>query len=120
MDLKPLKWIGSSLKDLRSFPDDVRYNFGYALYQAQNGEKSDDAKPLRGFGSAAILEVVEDDQGGTYRAVYTVKFSKAVYVLHCFQKKSTHGVKTSQRDIDLIKARLKEAEREARENSHEG
>jgi phage-related protein len=119
MNITPLIWIGSSLKDLRSFPEDVRYTFGYALYQAQNGGKSDAAKPLKGFGSAGILEVVEENQGDTYRAVYTVRFKKAVYVLHCFQKKSTRGARTSQRDIDLIKNRLKKAERDAKENGHE-
>ena len=86
MEMKPLKWIGSSLKDLRSFPEDVRSAFGYALYQAQNGEKPVITKPLKGFGSAGVLEVVEDNQGDTYRAAYTVRFSKAVYVLHFFQK----------------------------------
>ena len=116
--MKPLRWIGSSLKDLRSFPDDIRYDFGYALYQTQHGEKPDAAKPLKGFGSAGVLEIVESDQGGTYRAVYTVLFSKAVYVLHCFQKKSTRGVKTTQQDIDLIKNRLKVAERDAQENNY--
>jgi len=119
MDPKPLKWIGSSLKDLRSFPDDVRLAFGYALYQAQNGEKSLAAKPLKGFGSAGVLEVTECGQGDTYRAVYTVRFGQAVYVLHCFQKKSPRGVETSQRDINLIKQRLKAAELHARENGHE-
>ena len=114
MDMKPLKWIGSSLKDLRSFPDDVRYTFGYALYQAQNGEKSDAAKPLKGFGSAGVLEVAESAQGDTYRAVYTVRFGQAVYVLHCFQKKSTHGIKTSLRDVNLIKERLKIAALDAK------
>jgi phage-related protein len=78
MDIKSLKWIAYSLKDLRSFPDDVRLTFGYALYQAQNGEKSDAAKPLKGFGSAGVLEMTESDQGDTYRAVYTVRFGKAI------------------------------------------
>ena len=109
--------MGSSLKDLRAFPDDMRYAFGYALYEAQNGEKPDAAKPLKGFGSAGVLEVVECGQGGTYRAVYTVQFSKAIYVLHCFQKKSIRGIKTSQQDIELIKNRLKAAERDAQENN---
>ena len=118
MDLKPLKWIGSSLKDLKSFPDDVQDTFGYALYQAQNGEKTDAAKPLKGFGSAGVLEVVENGQGGTYRAAYTVRFNKAIYVLHCFQKKSTRGIETSQQDIELIKSRLKTAELHAKENGY--
>ncbi|MDR1489971.1 MAG: type II toxin-antitoxin system RelE/ParE family toxin, partial [Desulfovibrio sp.] len=75
-------------------------------------------KPLKGFGGAGVLEVVENDQGGTYRAIYTIKFSEAVYVLHCFQKKSTQGIKTSKQDIDLIKRRLKLAEQDAKENKH--
>ena len=117
--MKPLQWVGSSHKDLKSFPEDVRDTFGYALYKAQRGEKSDAAKPLKGFGSAGVLEVVESDQDGTYRAVYTVRFSQAVYVLHCFQKKSTRGIETSQKDIELIKGRLKAAERDAKENGYE-
>ena len=102
-----------------SLPEDIRGIFGFALYQAQVGEKHEDAKPLKGFGSAGVLEVVESDQGGTYRAVYTVRFTKAVYVLHCFQKKSTRGIETPQQDIDLIKSRLKLATQDAKENGYE-
>ena len=91
---KPLFWIGSSRKDLLAMPDEVKDVFGFALYQAQTGSKSDAAKPLKGFGSAAVLEVVEDWKGSTYRAVYTVKFATSVYVLHCFQKKATRGIET--------------------------
>ena len=76
MDMKALLWMGSSKKDLKSFPEGIQDVFGFALYQAQTGEKHEDAKPLKGFGSAGVLEVVENDQGGTYRAVYTVRFSK--------------------------------------------
>jgi len=119
MSVKLLRWIGSARKDLKSFPDDVRDIFGYALYQAQNGEKSDAAKPLKGFGSSGVLEVVENRHAGAYRAVYTVRFSKAVYVLHCFQKKSHRGAETAQQDMDLIKNRLKAAERDAKENGYE-
>lgn len=100
-------------------PEEVRDTFGFALFLAQQGQKHDQAKPLRGFSSAGVLEVVENDRGGTYRAVYTVRFANAVYVLHCFQKKSTSGIATAQQDIELIKARLKLAEDHARENSHE-
>jgi phage-related protein len=117
--MKLLIWIGSSKKDLRAMPEDVRDTFGYALYRAQLGSKHPRAKPLKGFGSAEVLEVVENDQGGTYRAVYTVRFAKAVYVLHCFQKKSMSGIATSQRDLDLIKARFRQAQADAGENSHE-
>lgn len=107
--LKPL-WMGSSLKDLKEFPKAVREVFGYALYLAECGEKHRAAKPLIGFGGSGVLEVVEDHQSGTYRAVYTVKFKGFVYVLHCFQKKSKQGIATPKQDIELIKARLKIAE----------
>ena len=112
---KPLEWIGSSHKNLVALPLDVRRLFGYALSLAQNGDQHDAAKVLKGFGSAGVLEVVEDDAGGTYRAVYTVKFNEAVFVLHCFQKKSTQGVATPRVDMDIIRARLKVAEARAKE-----
>ncbi|QBH97212.1 hypothetical protein EKN56_12885 [Limnobaculum zhutongyuii] len=107
---KPLMWMGSSKKDLISLPRAIQQFFGYALNLAQIGEKANDAKPLKGFGSAGVLEVIEDLQGNTYRAVYTVKFHDAVYVLHCFQKKSTSGIATPKSDMELIKSRLKMAE----------
>lgn len=119
MDTKPLEWIGSSKKDLKAFPDNVRSTFGQALFEAQKGYKHEAVKAMQGFGSAGMLEVVENDEAGTYRAVYTVRFSKVVYVLHCFQKKSTRGIKTSQQDIDLIKSRLKLAAAHAKENGYE-
>lgn len=107
---KPLVWIGSSKKDLMSLPLLVRKFFGHALHFAQMGERHDAAKVLKGFGSAGVLEVVEDDAGGTYREVYTVKFHEAVFVLHCFQKKSKSGIETPQKDIETIRFRLKAAE----------
>ena len=107
---KPLEWIGNSHKDLMALPADVRRFFGYALSLAQAGDQHDAAKVLKGFGSAGVLEVVEDDAGGTYRAVYTVKFEAAVFVLHCFQKKSKRGIATPKEDINIIRARLKLAE----------
>lgn len=107
---KPLLWIGSSLDDLKEFPDDVKRVMGFALRRAQDGGKHVDAKPLKGFGGAGILEIVEDDDGNTYRGVYTVKFAGVVYVLHAFQKKSTKGISTPKHEIDLIKDRLKRAE----------
>lgn len=110
---KKIIWVGSAHKDLKAMPDDVQDAFGYALHLAQTGEKDDRAKPLKGFGSAAVLEVVENDSGGTYRAVYTVRFINAVYVLHCFQKKSTHGIATPKPDMELIRERLKAAEAHA-------
>ena len=112
---KSLKWIGSSHKDLMALPVDVRRFFGFALSLAQAGDTHDAAKVLKGFGGAGVLEVVEDDVGGTYRAVYTVKFAEAVFVLHCFQKKSKRGIATPKEDRDIILARLKIAEAYAKE-----
>jgi phage-related protein len=107
---KALEWIGSAKKDLMALPVEVRKFFGHALDFAQRGDQHSAAKVLKGFGSAGVLEVVEDDAGGTYRAVYTVKFENAVYVLHCFQKKSKSGIETPKADMDIIRARLKVAE----------
>ena len=115
---RPLEWIGSSYKDLMALPVAVRRVFGYALSLAQAGDQHDDAKVLSGFGSAGVLEVVEDDRSGTYRAVYTVKFKEAVFVLHCFQKKSKHGIATPKEDLAIIRARLKVAEALAKERRH--
>ncbi|MEQ5837998.1 type II toxin-antitoxin system RelE/ParE family toxin [Paraburkholderia acidicola] len=112
--MKQLLWIASAKKDLMAMPGDVQNTFGYALHLAQAGKKHDQTKPLKGFGSAGVLEVVEDSEGGTYRAVYTVRFGNAVYVLHCFQKKSTYGIATPKRDLDLIRDRLKAAEAHAK------
>jgi len=111
--VKPLEWVASSKKDLMSMPSDVVDVFGFALHVAQHGGKHSQAKPLKGFGSAGVLEVVEDDDGNTYRAVYTVRFDHAVYVLHCFQKKSHKGIATPKQDIDLIRDRLKLAQHHA-------
>jgi len=112
---KPLIWIGSSKKDLMALPSNVRKFFGHALDFAQHGDRHDAAKLLKGFGGAGILEVVEDDAGGAYRAVYTVKFKEAVFVLHCFQKKSKRGIATPKEDMKIIRARLKVAEALAKE-----
>jgi phage-related protein len=112
---KLLEWIGSSYKDLVALPFEVRRRFGYALSLAQMGDQDDAVKVLKGFGGAGVLEVVEDDTGGTYRAVYTVKFAEAVFVLHCFQKKSKSGIATPKPDMDIIRARLKVAETLAQE-----
>jgi len=95
-------------------PDSVIDVFGFALHLAQTGKKHDQAKPLRGFGGASVLEVVEDHMGDTYRAVYTVKIADAVYVLHCFQKKSRHGIQTPKQDIDLVHERLRAAQAHAK------
>lgn len=112
--LKPVRWVASSKKDLQAMPDDVQDVFGFALHLAQAGSKHAQAKPLKGFGSASVLEVVEDYQGDTYRAVYTVKLGDAVYVLHCFQKKSSKGIATPKPDMDKIRERLKLAEQHAK------
>lgn len=109
VEIKPVVWIGASRQDLRKLPGDVQDVFGYALYLAQSGKKHPSAKPLKGFGGASVLEVVEDYRGDTYRAVYTVKFAEAVYVLHVFQKKAVHGIATPRREIEMIGERLKRA-----------
>jgi phage-related protein len=116
---KPLIWIGTSKKDLIALPNEVRKFFGHALDFAQNGSQHAAAKSLKGFGGAGVLEVVENDIGGTYRAVYTVKFAQAVFVLHCFQKKSKSGIATPKEDIAIIQARLKVAESVAKELQNE-
>jgi len=107
---RPLIWVATSLEDLKGFPDEVRHVMGYALYLAQVGQKHLHAKPLKGFGGAGVLEVVEDFDGNAYRAVYTVKLAGAIYVLHAFQKKSKKGAKTPQVDIEKVRARLTLAE----------
>ena len=106
---KPIKWVSSAKRDLNAMPEDVKDVFGHAIDLAQAGGKHQDAKVLTGFGSAGVLEVVEDHQGDTYRAVYTVKFAGWVYVLHCFQKKSKSGISTPKPDMDLTISRLKAA-----------
>ena len=113
--LKPVIWIGSSLKDLRAFPEPVQDHMGYALYLAQRGGKHRDVKALKGFGGAGVLEVIKDLRGDTFRAVYTLQYEGTLYVLHTFQKKSKTGRETSHRDMDLIKQRLRDAELMAKE-----
>ena len=116
---KIVAWIGSSRSDLRSFPDDVQDAIGYALYEAQLGRKASCAKPLGGFGGASVMEIVDDHEGDTYRAVYTVRFTDFIYVLHVFQKKSKKGISTPKTDIDLIKKRLKIAEEDYKKRQQE-
>lgn len=106
---RALYWIGSSLDDLRKFPDEVRQMMGFALWRARRGEKSPSAKPLRGFVGAGVLEIIEDFGGDTYRAVYTARFSGVVFVLLAFQKQSKSGKATPQKDVELIKSWLKDA-----------
>jgi len=111
-DVRPVAWIGSSKANLSAFPEEVKDSIGYALYVAQQGGKHRDTEPLRGFGGAGILEIIDDFDGDTYRAVYTVRFAGRVYVLHVFQKKSKTGIKTPKAEINLIRLRLKRAEEE--------
>jgi phage-related protein len=108
--LKPVEWVGSSRKDMKAMPEDVQDTFGFALYLAQLGEKHPGAKPMKGFTGAGVLEIVEDYSSDTYRAVYTVRFADAIYVLHVFQKKSKRGIATPKEEIEKIKARLKIAQ----------
>lgn len=104
--MKPTHWIGSSKDDLKTFPADVVRDVGYALHQAQHGEKSLHAAPLVGFKGAGVLEVISNFDSNTYRAVYTTRLSEAVFVLHSFQKKSKSGITTPPKDMNLVRSRL--------------
>jgi phage-related protein len=107
---KPLVWVATSLEDLRAFPEETRRAMGYALRRAQDGQKSPSAKPLKGFGGAGVLEIVESFDGNAFRTVYTTKLGKRIYVLHAFQKKSKAGIKTPPAEIEKVRQRLKQAE----------
>ncbi|HLB07469.1 MAG TPA: type II toxin-antitoxin system RelE/ParE family toxin [Alphaproteobacteria bacterium] len=109
---KPIRWVGSSKKYLRRFPNAVRRHIGQALYAAQCGEEYPTVKVLKGFQGRSVLEVVAPGESGTYRVVYTVRFRDAIYILHAFQKKSTKGIATPKRDMDLIEQRLVAAEQD--------
>jgi phage-related protein len=109
---KPVRFVGNAQSDLRRFPKKVRLVVGTALNTAQLGGKHKDAKPMKGFGGASVVEIVDDFDGATFRAVYTVRFADVVYVLHAFQKKSKKGIETPKNEIDLIKQRLKLAEQD--------
>ncbi len=111
---KPVVWMGSSRKDFRAFPDDVKSQMGYGLFQAQLGGRHRNAKTLAGFGGAGVVEIIDDHRGDTFRTVYTVRFGDAVYVLHAFQKKSKSGAATPRSDLKLIETRLRDAELLAR------
>lgn len=115
--MKPVLWVGSSYKDFRSFPDVVQDMMGFALYQAQIGRKHGSAKPLKGFSGAGVVEIINDHDSDTFRTIYTVRFDNAIYVLHAFQKKSKHGIKTPQIEIDLVKRRLRAAEEDHKSRS---
>ena len=117
---KPLEWMGNTRRVVQAFPKPVRQVVGQALYAAQTGDKHVNAKPLKGFGGASVVEIIEDHDGDTFRAVYTVKFRGVVYTLHAFQKKSKKGIKTPQKELDLIKQRLRDAEQHYREHYGKG
>ncbi|MDE2259888.1 MAG: type II toxin-antitoxin system RelE/ParE family toxin [Betaproteobacteria bacterium] len=106
---KPLHWVGSARKDLLAFPGEAVGDFGYALGVVQLGGIPPSAKPWKGEGPG-VFEIVEDHRGDTYRVAYMVRFVKAVYVLHCFQKKSPSGIRTARNDVDLVRERLKRAQ----------
>ena len=112
---RTVRWVGSARADLKTFPRQVRRDLGQALYAAQRGETDPAAKPMKGFGGARVMEIVDRHDTNTYRAVYTVQFDEAIYVLHAFQKKSTRGIATPKHEIDLIRRRLANAERLHRE-----
>jgi phage-related protein len=118
MGPKPVRWVGSSRKDLKAFPKTVQRHVGQALYGAQCGEEYPSAKALKGFGGRSVLEIVVDHQTDTWRAVYTVRFDDAIYVLHAFQKKSKKGTATPQKDIELIRQRLAAAAQDYRERQN--
>lgn len=107
---RPLLWIASSKRDLMKMPQKVISDFGYGLYEAQLGDFPSMGKVLKGFGGSNVVELLADEQGGTFRAVYTVRFKEVIIVLHVFQKKSTKGIGTSKQDVELIRSRLKLAE----------
>ena len=108
---KPLFWMGSSLNDLLAFPEAVQDELGTALSVAQFGSKHPKAKPWKGTGTG-VFEIVEDYRGNAYRAIYTVRFEKAIYALHAFQKKSPSGIKTPRKDVELVAERLKLAQKD--------
>jgi len=107
--LKPVRWVGSAHADWKSFPAEVQDSMGHALYLAQLGKKAANVKPLKGFKGASVLEIIDDFDTDTWRAVYTVAFKTAIYVLHAFRKKSKTGIATPKSDIRLIEQRLKQA-----------
>jgi phage-related protein len=117
---KPVRWIGSSKRDLTDFPKEVRQRVGGALWEAQLGRKAAYAKPLKGFSGAGVLEIIDDFDGNTFRAVYTIRFTRAVYVLHAFQKKSKHGIATPKAELDLVNRRLKRAREDYEQWSRNG
>ena len=119
MKLKPVMWVGSSKDDLLEFPDEIIRSFGHGLHYAQKGGQYIHSKVLKGFGGASVIELKESDEAGTFRLVFTIKLPKAIFVLHAFQQKSKHGIKTPTQEIELIKNRLKKAEELYKELIHD-
>jgi len=117
-NVRPIIWMGSTRRDLPAFPEAVRRDIGQALYAAQSGETDPATKALKGFGGGSVLEVVARHDGDTWCAVYTVRFAEAVYVLHAFQKKSKRGIATPKHELEVIRQRLREAERMHRERQN--
>lgn len=115
---RPITWMGSSREDLKAFPAQVRRDIGHALYTAQQGDTDPAAKPLKGFGGSSVMEIVDRHDTDTYRAVYTTQFAGRIYVLHAFQKRSTKGVATPQKEIELIKKRLTAARNHHKERQN--
>ncbi|MCX7338096.1 MAG: type II toxin-antitoxin system RelE/ParE family toxin [Alphaproteobacteria bacterium] len=106
--MKSIEWVGSSKRDILGLPEAVRSEIGFSLFQVQNGIMPEQAKPLKGFGGASVQEIMADHKSDTYRAVYTVRFTAKIYILHVFQKKSKSGTSTPKKDMDLIEKRLKQ------------
>ena len=115
---KPVIWLGTSRKDLKAFPQEVRADIGHALYAAQMGETDPAARPLKGFGGTKVMEIVDRHDTNAYRAVYTAQFAGLIYVLHAFQKKAKRGIATPKKEIDLIRQRLAAAENDYKERQH--
>jgi phage-related protein len=109
LENRQLVWVSSSQKDLEEFPDPVKETMLFALDLAKVGAKHGKAKPFKGFSGSSVLEIVQRGKDSTFRTLYTVEFKEAVFVLHCFKKKSTEGIKTPKKEIDLIYNRYKQA-----------
>jgi len=114
--IKALLWVASARKDYGRFPEDVQRSFGFELFLAQTGQHPPSAKPLKGL-TPGTIELIEDHDGDTYRVVYMARLKSAIYVLHCFKKKSKSGIKTPQRELELVRRRLKDAEADDAERS---
>jgi phage-related protein len=115
---RPLLWMGSSRRDLRGIPREVRRDIGQVLYAAQQGDTDPSATPLKGFGGGSVVEIIADHRGDTWRAVYIFRYADAIYVLHAFKKKSKRGIATPKKEIDLLRCRLAEAERHHNERQN--